>query len=466
MSMIVRGVKNAFRSGIRTFAVVLILAISMGLALSMLLANQAVKEKIDHVKQQVGTKVLINPAGSMGMEGGGEPLKTDKVAPVKNIAHVKELTMVLSLMLMTEGGPDMQFKPMGGGGLKAGETNLKAATKAGTIGKRVQVRGGGIAESTAPDDILLPIRMTGISGSKDEMGNPLALTAGRSFVTGDNNHAIVGKDLAEKNSLALNSTFKAYGETFTVVGIFDTGTQFGNDALYMPLETAQRLSEAGTEITNAVATVDSVDNVESTAAAMKTTLGKDVADVTVQEENAMAAVEGLRSVEKVSLIGFVIALGAAGVIIFLTMLMIVRERRREIGVLKAIGGSNRTIVGQFVVEAVVLVVLGATVGMGVAAASSNGIANALVTSNNSAATSPEEDMAGPRGGSFKAIRIGMDGRPEIESAKELVGNITTHVSLKTLGYGLLAALFIAVVGSAIPAWFITKVRPAEVLRGE
>jgi ABC-type antimicrobial peptide transport system permease subunit len=31
---------------------------------------------------------------------------------------------------------------------------------------------------------------------------------------------------------------------------------------------------------------------------------------------------------------------------------------------------------------------------------------------------------------------------------------------------LLAAILIAVVGSAIPSWLISRIRPAEVLRGE
>ena len=42
--------------------------------------------------------------------------------------------------------------------------------------------------------------------------------------------------------------------------------------------------------------------------------------------------------------------------------MIVRERRREIGVLKAIGASNINITIQFVIESLVLTLCGAIVG--------------------------------------------------------------------------------------------------------
>lgn len=467
MSVITRGVKNAFRSGIRTTAVVLILAISMGLALSMLLANQAVKDRLEDVKKSVGTTIMVNPAGSEGFQGGGEPLTGADVTKLQNVDHVSDVTATLSLMLTTNVEEDensnMQFKAFGGSGLESGETNLESSVDPGTIGNRLQGRGEVSVDSSGDaSDIKLPIRLTGTNGDKDEQGKTINVTDGRQLQGSDTNAALVGKSLAEKNNLSVGSTFTAYDETFTVVGIFDTGTDFGNDGLYIPLATAQRVSEADTEISAAVVTVDSVDNVEPTVANIKTALG-DAADVTTSEEHALTAVESLRSVEKVSIVGFVIALAAAGVIIFLTMLMIVRERRREIGVLKAIGASNRTIVSQFMVEAILLVAISAVLGFAVAAASSNSIAGALVSSNT--ASSNEETANAPQGpGNFRSVQI--NGGDSLNSATDLIGNVTTNVDLKTLGYGLLAAVAIAIIGSAIPAWFITKVRPAEVLRGE
>jgi ABC-type lipoprotein release transport system permease subunit len=40
------------------------------------------------------------------------------------------------------------------------------------------------------------------------------------------------------------------------------------------------------------------------------------------------------------------------------------------------------------------------------------------------------------------------------------------VGFSILLYGLLAALLIAIVGTAFPAWLTAKVRPAEVMRTE
>ena len=86
---------------------------------------------------------------------------------------------------------------------------------------------------------------------------------------------------------------------------------------------------------------------------MQKSLG-DTADV-VSDQRAQAetlsSLDNVKTIATYSLIG---ALVAGSVIIFLSMLMIVRERRREIGVLKAIGSSNARISWQFVTEALTL----------------------------------------------------------------------------------------------------------------
>jgi putative ABC transport system permease protein len=71
MNVVSRGMRNAFRSPLRTGAIVLMLAISIGLILSMLVARSSVNNKINEVKATAGTSVTISPAGVMGFAGGG-----------------------------------------------------------------------------------------------------------------------------------------------------------------------------------------------------------------------------------------------------------------------------------------------------------------------------------------------------------------------------------------------------------
>ena len=136
----------------------------------------------------------------------------------------------------------------------------------------------------------------------------------------------------------------------------------------------------------------------------------------------------------------------------LVMVMIVRERRREIGVLKAIGASNVKIVTQFVVEAITLTVLGSVIGIVLGVAAGNPITRLLVNNSTNTATT------GARGGGgFRAFGGGL--RNNLSSIHGVVG-------FSIIFYGLAAAVVIAVIGSSLASFFISKVRPAEVMRAE
>lgn len=347
------------------------------------------------------------------------------------------------------------------GGSEPGKTNLQSAVEPGTLGRR----GAGLdAGGTLPENFSLPIAGTGSQGT-DATGAAYKITSGRNLTKDDTEYvAIVGADLATKNNLNVDSTFTAYDKTFRVVGIYDQGTKFDNSGFAIPLSVAQTLTNTAGEISSIVVTVDSAENLDATKTAITAALGSK-ADVTSPQQSAQAAVESLKGVQQISIIAFVGALVAAAVIIFLVMLMVVRERKREIGVLKAIGGSNGAIVTQFMVEALVLVLMGTVVGLGMTLVSSGSIANALVGSSVEA---PIDQAAGPqlssRMGPSNAIKL--DGGSQLQSASALVGHVAANVGVTTVVYGFLSAIAIALAGSAVPAWLIARVRPAEVMRGE
>src|SRR5476651_2283958 len=115
MNATTRGVRNAFRNQIRTFSIVVILGLSMGLALAMLVAHQAVGQKINSVESSVGNTVSISPAGARGFEGGGNPLTETQLAAVQKLAHVTSVSESLGDRLTTS------------------DTNLQSAISAGTL---------------------------------------------------------------------------------------------------------------------------------------------------------------------------------------------------------------------------------------------------------------------------------------------------------------------------------------------
>ncbi len=486
MSVLARSIGNAFRNKVRTAAVVAVLAVAIGLALAMLVANQAVGAKVQELNASVGTVLTVNPAGGQGFEGGGEPLTSAQAATAAAVPNVTSVvgTTALRLRNATEAAAQAAAGPPAGpGGGQGGPggasattltTSLTAAVDAGTLGNRNQAANGSTTTQAAPRS--LPITATGIGAEVDSTGKTLELTDGTGL--GDyaaaSTNALLGTTLAEKNGLSVGSTFTINDQTFTVAGLFDSGTAFGNNALYVTLPAAQTLAALPDELSSMIVTVNSLENVGAAQTALQNALGTDKADVT-QGQNLESAVSSLGSVKNISFIAFVAALGTAGLIILLIMVMLVRERRREIGVLKAIGAPNRTIGLQFVLEALVLVAMGSTVGAAVASFASGSIASALISTNTSTTTAAATAgrAAGgagfpPGGAGFPPGGAGFPGGQggPFGGASQLLTSVTASASPSVIAAGIAAVFGVAIIGALVPALLTARIRPIEVLRGE
>jgi putative ABC transport system permease protein len=477
VSVLARSVGNAFRNKVRTAAVVAVLAVAIGLALAMLVANQAVGAKVQELNASVGTVLTVNPAGGQGFEGGGEPLTTDQATMAAGVPNVSAVVGTSSLRLRNaaaaaaqaatgQAGPGGQAGQGGPGGQAAATltTSLTAAVDAGTLGSRNQQANGTTGSTGTTQPVRsLPITATGIGAEVDTAGKALSITQGTGL--GDysavSTNALLGTTLAEKNNLTIGSTFTINDQTYTVAGLFDAGTAFGNNAVYVTLPTAQSLAGTPGELSSMIVTVNSMDNVASTKTALQTALGTDKADVS-QGQNLQTAVSSLDSVKNISFIAFIAALGTAGLIILLIMVMLVRERRREIGVLKAIGAPNRTIGLQFVLEALVLAALGSAVGAAIASFASGGIASALISSNTTTTTAgAAARRAGGGAGGFPGAQGGPFG-----GASQLLNSVTASASPGVIAGGIAAVFGVAIIGALVPALLTARIRPIEVLRGE
>src|SRR4029079_1356629 len=135
-----------------------------------------------------------------------------------------------------------------------------------------------------------------------------------------------------------------------------------------------------TGVTSIDVKVDSVDNLETTVAALQRTLG-DTADVVSDATSVVDTVSSLDNIRTIALYSLIGALVAGAAIILLSMVMIVRERRREIGVLKAIGSSNLRVISQFGVEALTLTVLAAIIGVVIGSLGATPVTRLLVNNN-------------------------------------------------------------------------------------
>lgn len=458
MNTITRGIRNAFRNVIRTGSIVLILSLSIGLIIAMLAARQAVSEKIETVKSSSGNTITVSPAGARGFEGGGTALTSDQLAEVADVDHVTLVVNSLSDRLTTD------------------NTDLESAVEAGALGQR-NANNSGVGFQAPPSDaggdsssgesssdtsttrtFTMPVTVTGISDeSAIASGSTITWQSGEAFDGSSSEYvAVLGSAIAEKNSLSVGSTFTAYGTTITVVGIYTTDNTFNNNGVYLPLTTLQTLSDQAGSITSTTVTVDSSDNLAAATTAIKEVLG-DAADVTNSQDIADATTKPLESVKQIAFFSLIGAIAAGAVIILLTMLMIVRERRREIGVMKAIGSSNVKIMWQFVVESITLTTMALVIGTGIGIAAATPLTNALVDNSSTTTTSSTTRGAGGPGGGFRNFG---------QASANVVTNIQSSVGAATLAYGVGATILIAILGSAIPSFMISKIKPADAMRNE
>lgn len=461
MNVVSRGIKNAFRSPLRSGAIILMLTISIGLILSMLVAKSSVDTKISSVKANSGTVVTISPAGVMGFSGGGTPLTAAQLTTITKTTHIASTSATLSDQMGTS------------------DTNLASSIELGSFGARQQrfssesssTNGNGFVasnDSTTPTEMaarVMPtprITVTGTTNpnSVSTDGNSLKLTSGKT-IDGNSSSliALIGSDLATKNNLTVGSTFTAYGSTITVSGIFSTSNKFQDSGIIMPLTSVQNLTSQTGAVTSVIAKVDSSDNVNAVVTSLKSSLGT-AADITSQAEQAAASVSSLQSISGLAFAGVIGAALAGAAIILLAMVMIVRERRHEIGVIKAIGGSNRKVIGQFISEALTLTIVGSIVGLVFGVLVSGPMTNSLVSSQNSSQSTSTQPERGGFSAATGAVRrsFGQIGN----NFTQVTSSVTPAVFISAIGITLL----IAIIGSAIPAWFIARIRPAEVLRTE
>ena len=232
-----------------------------------------------------------------------------------------------------------------------------------------------------------PDKETGISGFEKR------LVQGSNISTGEN-ATILGKGLAERLNVTIGDTLTivtktAYdspaGINLLVKGIFETGIGGMDRSLfYIPFDVGQRLLDLEGRATEFVIIVKDQNNAIDVAREMQSHL-----DYSVVPFQYNALLRYINSASIVYSLFYVIILVVASSAIANTMLMVVFERTKEIGMMKAMGLSNLPIISLFTVESAIIGVIGSLGGTLIGAALSywlkyQGINMAMMSSSTSA----------------------------------------------------------------------------------
>ena len=216
------------------------------------------------------------------------------------------------------------------------------------------------------------------------------LTAGYDLEQGRNFNAyevnsgapivIIGKDIEKalfsENQSALDKLIKIGASRYKVVGILKSkgnSAGFGGDKLcIIPLTNArqyfggQDMSFTINVLTKSSSMLDNILN-EAKATFRRIrkipTTGVDNFDIVKSDNLASILIKDLKTVTLgATIIGLITLLGAA-IGLMNIMLVSVTERTREIGVRKALGATEQAIKYQFLIESVVICVMGGLIGI-------------------------------------------------------------------------------------------------------
>ncbi|WP_407427548.1 ABC transporter permease [Treponema sp.] len=159
----------------------------------------------------------------------------------------------------------------------------------------------------------------------------------------------------------VDSNGKAFSQTFTVSGILQTG---GNEeeCIYMNLSKLEELMKDFGTIDIAECSVSATG---SELESISKTISENVSGINAKLVKRLAKSEGtvLKKLQSLVYIVTLVVLILTMVCVATTMMAVVAERRKEIGLKKSLGASNQSIVVEFLGEGLFLGALGGILGV-------------------------------------------------------------------------------------------------------
>jgi len=273
---------------------------------------------------------------------------------------------------------------------------------------------------------------------------------------GDLPGVILGVELAKHLSVSLNDTIQVISplgtmtpmglvpkmKRFRVVGTFYSGMyEIDNTLAYVSLESAQRFFSLGGRVTGIEIKTDDIYRVRQIGKEIRREMGFSfwTKDWMEMNRNLFSALK----LEKIAMfIILVLIVLVAAFNIISTLMMVVMEKNKDIAILKAMGTPSKGILKIFVIEGLVIGVVGTILGtiLGLGAAF-----------NLETITGFVEDLFG-----FKILASDIyyiDKLPSQVNALDVVLIVITAISIS-----LLATVY--------PSWRASKLDPAEALRYE
>ena len=354
-----QALKAIFANKGRSFLTVLGIIIGIGSVIALISMGNGVQNEIDSQIKQLGTNTLtVMPGASRfsqpestkngGGFGGGQAAREGAIGSVSTLNETDLLTLS-----DTTKHPDIKYV----NGNITGSTVVP--TSNGDL--RASVTGGAVS--------FFPI-----SGVNIETGREYT----QAEVNKRSKVAILGRQTYSDiygTDIAVGKKITIAGADYEIIGVLahkdESGFQSFNDGVYVPYTAAMdsfknsNFSAMRLESTSEKTVDAAKEDITNTLLANHGITDPKLADFTVMSsKDLLATVSTITGLLTSLLAGIAaISLVVGGIGIMNIMLVSVTERTREIGLRKAVGAKTTDILLQFIIEAVVLTLVGGLLGI-------------------------------------------------------------------------------------------------------
>lgn len=318
----------------------------------------------------------------------------------------------------------------------------------------------------------------------------LEILDGRSLISEDigTNVAIIEENLATQDDLKVGDKINVESTSdssviveMEIVGIYKSSEQITEDGfmrassspynkIYVPYTLVNSFkgddyAEAVDEIVFYLNDPVDTDNFVSEAESTSIDFEKFKLDSNnTAYETMMRPIENIASFSKTAL--YIVTISGA-LILSLIIMLSIRERISEVGILLALGEKKTKIICQFVMEMVLVVVIAIGISMLAGKGVSNVVANQLLNQEiqvESTSTSSKENlMPGGNNGMMGGNHNFQSGFNNSSKNVEAITDIDVNVGVEDFGKMSIISLLISIISVIIPSILVMRFNPKEIL---
>lgn len=298
---------------------------------------------------------------------------------------------------------------------------------------------------------------------------------------------IISEELASENNLSVGSKIKFYyGDNtdttyeFEIIGIYETTSDDNADSfsgmnamtssnqIYTNINSVSEILSNNSESNNKMNGLSAKfylknnDDLKSFETEVKEKGLSSYYTISTNEEDALEAVKPISNLKSFSKSFLIIILIVGSIILSIINLINIRERKYEIGVLRAIGMSKIKVTMQLVSEIFIVAIISLVLGTSVGIISSQSVANKVlkneIESYQNKIDSINENFGG---GDFK--RPGFDNIQKSNNV-DYVDNIVVKTDVNTVIKLLFVSVLLTTVSGFISVMFVNKYEPNKILQ--